>query len=137
MPRTFLVVVALMAALCGCSMSADTTLAEQGVPRFHEQLDAGRFDEIWEQSGDELKKASPQKEFVEFLSAVHRKLGDTKSADKTGWNVNWQTSGSFVTLGYKTVFAEGDATEQFVFRLQDKTALLVGYHINSMALITK
>jgi hypothetical protein len=137
MPRTFLVIAALMAALCGCSMSADTALAEQGVPRFHEQLDAGRFDEIWEQSADELKKASPQPQFVEFLGAVHRKLGNTKSADKTGWNVNYQTSGSFVTLGYKTVFAEGDAQEQFVFRLQDKTALLVGYHINSMALITK
>ena len=137
MPRTFLVVAALMAALCGCSMSADTALAEQGVPRFHEQLDAGRFDEIWDQAADELKKASPQPEFVEFLSAVHRKLGNTKSADKTGWNVNYQTSGSFVTLGYKTVFAEGDAQEQFVFRLQDNKALLVGYHINSMALITK
>ena len=137
MPRTFLVVAALMAALCGCSMSADTAIAEQGVPKFHEQLDAGRFDEIWDQAADELKKASPQPEFVEFLSAVHRKLGNTRSADKTGWNVNYQTSGSFVTLGYKTVFAEGDAQEQFVFRLQDKKALLVGYHINSMALITK
>jgi hypothetical protein len=137
MPRPLLVVAALMAALCGCSMSADTATAEQAVPRFHEQLDAGRFDEIWDQSADELKKASPHQEFVGFLSAVHRKLGDTKSADKTGWNVNYQTSGSFVTLGYKTVFAEGDAQEQFVFRLKDKTALLVGYHINSMALITK
>jgi hypothetical protein len=137
MPRTFLVVTALMAALCGCSMSADTTTAEQAVPKFHEQLDAGRFDEIWDQSADELKKVTQHQEFVDLLAAVHRKLGNTKSADRTGWNVNYQISGSFVTLGYKTVFAEGDAQEQFVFRLKDKTAQLVGYHINSMALITK
>jgi len=101
MPRTVLAVALLLAALCGCSMSADTAAAEQGVPKFHEQLDASRFDEIWEQSGDEMKKAMPQPEFVEFLAAVHRKLGNTKSADKTGWNVNYQTSGSLITLGYK------------------------------------
>jgi len=137
MPRTFLVVAALVAALCGCSMSADTATAEQAVPKFHEQLDAGHFDEIYEQAADDLKKVASQQDFVQLLEAIHRKLGDTKSADKTGWNVNYQTSGSFVTLNYKTVFAEGDAQEQFVFRLQDKAALLVGYHINSTALILK
>jgi len=137
MTRSLVVLAALLAALFGCSMSADTATAEQAVPKFHEQLDAGQFDEIYAQAGDELKKASTQQDFVALLEAIHRKLGNTKSADKTGWNVNYQTSGSFVTLGYKTVFDGGDAQEQFVFRLQDKTALLVGYHINSTALILK
>jgi len=118
-------------------MTADTAIAEQAVPRFHEQLDAARFDAIYNESGDELKKASTQKDFVALLEAVHRKLGNTKSSGKTSWNVNYQTSGSFVTLGYKTSFDGGDAQEQFVYRLQDKAALLVGYHINSTALILK
>ena len=137
MTRSLVVLAALVAALCGCSMSADTTAAEQAVPKFHEQLDAGQFDEIYVQAGDELRKATTQQDFVALLEAIHRKLGNTKSADKTGWTVNYQTSGSFVTLGYKTIFDGGDAQEQFVFRLQDKTALLVGYHINSTALILK
>lgn len=137
MPRLQLGVITLVSILCGCSMSADTAVAEQAVPKFHEELNAGRFDAIYNESGDELKKATTQPDFVALLEAVHRKLGNTKASDKTGWNVNYQTSGSFVTLGYKTTFDGGDAQEQFVFRLQDKAALLVGYHINSTALILK
>jgi opacity protein-like surface antigen len=137
MPRSLVGLVALVAVLCGCSMSADTTVAEQAVPKFHEQLDAGQFDAIYDESADELKKATTQQDFVVLLAAIHRKLGNTKASDKTGWTVNYQTSGSFVTLGYKTTFDGGSAQEQFVFRLQDKAAVLVGYHINSTALILK
>ena len=137
MPRSLVCLVALVAILSGCSMSEDAAVAEQAVPRFHEQLDAGRFDAIYDESADELKTATTQQEFVAFLEAVHRKLGNTKASDKTGWTVNYQTSGSFVTLGYKTTFDGGSAEEQFVFRLQEKAAVLVGYHINSTALILK
>ncbi len=137
MTRSVVGVIALASFLCGCSMSVDTALAEQAVPRFHEELDAGQFDAIYEASADELKQATTQREFVAFLDAVHRKLGNTKASDKTGWNVNYQTSGSFVTLAYKTTFDGGSAQEQFVFRLQDKAAILVGYHVNSTALILK
>lgn len=127
----------LVSILCGCSMSADTALAEQAVPKFHEQLDAGSFDAIYEASAADLKQITTRQDFVAFLEAVHRKLGQTKGSDRTGWNVNYHTSGSFVTLTYKTIFDGGPAEEQFVFRLQDKAALLVGYHISSTALILK
>ena len=127
----------LVIVLCGCSMSADTALAEQAVPKFHELLDAGDFDAIYEASAADLKRVTTHQDFVVFLDAVHRKLGRTKGSDRTGWNVNYHTSGSFVTLTYKTSFDGGAAEEQFVFRLQDKAALLVGYHINSTALILK
>jgi hypothetical protein len=137
MTRPLVVLSALLATLSGCSMSADTDAAEQAVPKFHQQLNAGRFAEIYSQSADELKRATTQQDFVALLDAVHRKLGDTKATNKTGWNVNYQTSGSFVTLTYKTNFDGGAAQEQFVFRLQDKSAILVSYHINSTALILK
>jgi hypothetical protein len=130
-------VIALVSLFCGCSMSADTALAEQAVPKFHEELDAGHFDAIYDASADELKSATTQQEFVALLEAVHRKLGNTKASDESGWNVNYQTSGSFVTLGYKTTFDGGSAEEQFVFRLHDKAASLAGYHISSNALILK
>jgi hypothetical protein len=137
MTRTFLRLVALAFALTGCSVSADTAAAEAGVPRFHQLLDAGKFVEIYEQSSEDLKKTATQQDFVALLEAVHRKLGNTKSSDKQGWNINYHTSGTFVTLTYKTVYAEGEAAEQFVFRMQGSVAALVGYHINSTALILK
>jgi hypothetical protein len=73
---------------------------------------------------------------VALLAAVDRKLGAVKDAEKNGWNVNFQTSGTFVTLGFKTQFEHGRGVETFVYRIADGRALLAGYHINSNALIT-
>jgi hypothetical protein len=136
MRHTFLLI-ALAFTLSACSGSADVASAKLAVMRFHELLDASRFTEIFEQSSDDLKKASTQAEFVALLEAVHRKLGDTKSAVDQTWNVNYHTSGKFITLTYKTVYSEGEAAEQFVFQMQGNSAALVGYHINANALIVK
>jgi hypothetical protein len=137
MKRVLLVLATLVLALAGCSMAADTAAAEQGVPKFHEMLDAARFDDIWTQCADDMKNASTQADFVALLEAVHRKLGRTKSSSKVSWAENASTSGTFVTLVYKTSYDGGDAQEQFVFRIRDKTALLAGYHVSSNALILK
>jgi hypothetical protein len=80
---------------------------------------------------------SKPEDFVALLEAVHRKLGELKSADKQNWNINFHTSGTFVTLTYKTSYSEGDAAEQFVYRIDGGAASLAGYHINSNALILK
>ena len=60
-----------------------------------------------------------------------------QKAERQTWNINYHTSGTFATLVYKTQYAEGEATETFVYRIKDETALLAGYHVNSNALITK
>jgi hypothetical protein len=130
-------IVAIAGVVAGCSMSADTSLAEKAVPNFHNMLDAGQFDAIYAASSEELKHAATREDFVALLDAVHRKLGATKTSERKGWNVNYQTSGTFVTLGYATTYAEGEAAEQFVYRLQDEKALLAGYHVTSNALILK
>lgn len=128
-------VVAALAVLTGCSMSADTKLAEQGVRRFHEMLDTGQFEAIYSAADDTLKGEATQENFVALLDAVRRKLGPTKSLNQQTWHVSYNTSGTFVTLNYNTSYTEGDAVETFVYRLRDGTALLAGYHINSYALI--
>ena len=137
MTRKLLVLFLFVLALVGCSASADMSTAEAAVPKFHEMLDAAQFDDIYAQSGDAMKSASSQADFTALLAAVHRKLGNTKSSTKAGWGVNYQTSGTWVTLNYKTIYAGGDAQEQFVFLVKDKSALLAGYHVNSNALILK
>jgi hypothetical protein len=75
---------------------------------------------------NELKKASTEDNFVSLLNAVHRKLGNTLSSEKQAWRTDFKTSGTFITLTYKTKFAEGEGAEQFVFRTQDNSAVLVG-----------
>lgn len=130
-------IAAAFTTLSGCSMSEDTSVAEQAVPRFHALLNAGKFEEIYNASSEDIKKATKQQDFIALLEAVHRKLGEVKSSERQAWKVNYQTSGTFVSLTYKTIYSEGEAAEQFVFLLKGKAATLAGYHINSNALILK
>ena len=123
-------------SMAACSMADDTALAEAQVAQFHQGLDSQQFEAMYENGGQELKGAATKTDFVALLSAVHRKLGAVTSSNKVSWHVNYHTSGSFVTLGYETTFANGKGTEQFVYKLSDDKALLVGYHINSNELIT-
>jgi Protein of unknown function (DUF4019) len=129
--------VAVVVLLCGCSMSSDSKLAEQAVPEFHRMLDAAQFDAIYNASAGDLKRVTTRSDFVDLLEAVHRRLGVAASSDQQTWTVNYNTSGTYVTLTYHTKYAEGDATEQFVYHLESGQALLAGYHISSNALILK
>jgi hypothetical protein len=127
------VLLSLLVLLCACSTSADLKQAEQAIERFHQQLDAGQSADIYEAASDDLKKAAAHDDLVRFLDEVHRKFGDTKSSSRKSWNVNHTTSGEFITLNYETTFAEGKASEQFLFRVSATDAALAGYHMGPEA----
>lgn len=133
----FFLLVALASLLAGCSFDTNTDAAEAEIPRFHQALDAGRHAELYDAAGAELKSVAKREDFLALLGAVHRKLGNVKSTKRTAWNVNATLSGSLITLAYETEFAEGKATETFVYRMDDKRAVLMGYNIASLALIIK
>jgi hypothetical protein len=137
MTRAFIFLLALLLTLTGCSPVTNTAAAEQAVPQFHQLLDAGRFSDIYEGSSEDLKKVASKQDFLVLLEVVRRKLGNTKSSELQSLNISYKTSGTFVTLVYKTNFAEGEASERFVFRMRDKAALLAGYYINSNVLLLK
>ena len=124
-------------ALAGCSAGDNTKLAAAGVTEFHRLLDAGEFDRIYADASADLKQPTSQEDFVALLAAVRRKLGTTKSSSQQGWNINYNTSGRYITLAYATVYSDGEAAEQFVYRIEGERALLAGYHVNSNALIVK
>jgi len=131
------VAVAMALVLGACSSSADFDRAKEGVERFHEMFNGGTFDAIYSEAGKEFQASTPRDEFLQFVEAVHRKLGKAGEAKLRGWNVNYNTSGSYVTLTYATHYDEGDASEQFVFNVGGGKASLVGFHINSKVLILK
>jgi hypothetical protein len=126
--------VLLLLILAGCS-APDFSEAESDITELHHELDNEQFSDIYQSGSPELKAATSESDFVKFLAAVHRKLGKVQSSVSTFKGFNITTNGTFVTLNYKTRFAQGDAQEQFVYVTRDKKTLLMGYHINSMALI--
>jgi hypothetical protein len=138
-PRAILLmsVAAASLGLAGCSAVKGKEAADRAVKQFHEQLDKGEFKNIYSAAHPDLKAVSTEKDFIALLEAVHRKLGMVQSSEPAGWNVNTFNFKINVVVGYKTKFAEGEAVETFTYRVEGEKALLLGYNINSQALITK
>lgn len=124
-------------SLSGCSMSHNVDMAKSKIPLFHSELNSGKYEVIYTEASQELRNADSEDNFVAFLSAVNRKLGPFESSTSETWKMNYNTSGTFVSVSENSNFEHGKATENFVYRIKDGTALLVGYHINSNALIMR
>jgi hypothetical protein len=137
--RSLLAVCALGVLLGSCgSATKSLDLAEQNVQVFHAQLDTEQYDAVYSASDEKLQQSTPEADFVKFLGAVHRKLGNVEEATLQHTGVAWYSGqGATVTLVYQTQFAQGSGTEQFVWHVKDNGAVLYGYHINSNELITK
>ena len=127
--------VLLFAAMLGCSSDEQLASAEKEVAQFRKLMDAQQFAEIYRTSSEEWRKSASETDLAKILNAMSTKLGKVQSADKAGWNVNFHTSGTFVTLGFNTQFEKGAGFEQFVFRVADGKARLVSYNVNSPALL--
>ena len=123
--------------LAGCDAVKDTASAEKAVKEFHEQFDKSDFKGIYSAAHPDFRAAETEKDFLDLLDAVHRKLGTVQSADRVGWNVNSSNFKTSVILNYKTKFTAGDASESFNYRMEGGKAILRGYNINSQTLIVK
>jgi hypothetical protein len=134
MSRSF-AALALLGLLGGCSAGADLPVAQDGVTRFHQMLNAGDFADIYADSGPDMKKASTQADMIQLFDAIHRKLGNFQSGTMTGWRENATTSGTYVTLSYSAKFDRSDVTETFSWRIDQGHALLASYFINSTYMV--
>jgi len=132
---TAICLVAVLFSQAGCSTGKYVQGADDQVVVFHKQLDDQQFLVIYDQADPKLRAASKSDEFLAFLTAVHKKLGNVQSATRQGFYVNFTTSGTRVNLTYKTKFAGGEAEEYFVWLKSGNDFKLLGYHINSNALI--
>ena|ERR1700693_834198 len=133
-----MLVVSFVSIFClSCGTHADLQRADAAVANFHNQLDAGNFNQIYQDSGSALKGETSQQNFVDLLSAIHRKLGNVKSAERGGFFVNYGTSGEQIRLNYSTQFDDDKAGEDFVFQVSGNDIRLVGYHVTSNVLVTK
>lgn len=132
-----LLILALGGVVGGCGTQKDVADASLAVVRFHSQLDNADYQTILNQADQRFRDSSPEPQLVAFLTAVHTKLGKVTSASRQGFFVNYNTSGMQVRLTYTTKFEAGDAQEQFVWVRNSNDFALLGYNINSMALITK
>jgi hypothetical protein len=126
---------ASLCLLAGCSVSSDVHTAEGEIAHFHKQLDAGQFADIYSASSPEFQKVTTSDAWSQLLAAIHRKLGAFQSGKTAGWGDNATLRGHFVTINYAARYARGPAQETFVYKSDGDHLSLVGYHVNSTALI--
>lgn len=121
----------------GCGAQKDIETASVAVTQFHGQLDRQDYLSIYQNADERFRGASKQDDFLALMTAVHNKLGTVQQASRQGFFVNYNTSGSSIRLTYATKFSGGDAEEEFLWSKRGDSVQLLGYHINSNALITK
>ena len=138
--RLLLPVVAVLLMVGGLTGCGDfihgKEVASDAMDEFHDRFNAGDFDKIYDTADPDFQKAMARADFLKFIGAVHRKLGNYKTCDSQGWKSNTFNGDTSVDLRYKTTFEKGAGEEDFLFRVSGTRATLRGYHINSTQLIT-
>src|SRR3569833_1416161 len=127
-----------LALSTGCSAMFEAKgAAESAIKTFHTQLDDGKFDDIWNGAHQKMHNAATREKFDELLSVVQRKLGKVTPSTNNGINIKTMNSVTTVEMKQDTKFEHGEGTESFTFVMEGDRAVLAGYNINSMDLITK
>jgi hypothetical protein len=130
-------VVALDLTASSCLFVKNKEAAQRAADKFHNQLNAGQYRDIYLQSGEGFKKSTSEADAVALFEAIHRKLGAVKQARPTSWRVNSSPMGSLTILTFDTDFEAGKAAEEFAFQGNGGEVVLFGYHVNSPLLITR
>lgn len=129
----FVLSLALFASACGVKENMEQ--ADKEIERFHAHYDKQDFPAIWRSTSVEFRKITSEKEFEKLLVAIRNKLGAVKSAEQAGWQANTNNGVSTVVINTKTAFEKGDGIETFTYVKEDSGLKLLGYNINSAALI--
>jgi len=135
--RAWIGLLLLAVLLGGCSFAEDKDRGERAVVRFHELFGTSRYAEIYVDTTEGFREAATEAEFVEFLGAIRRKLGNVRESELTGIEVNWDSDGTSIYLSYDTTYELGKATEQFVWVVEGEKARLESYQIDSKDLILR
>ncbi|MCB5424240.1 DUF4019 domain-containing protein [Altererythrobacter sp. CC-YST694] len=129
----FALSLALLVSACG--MKENMEQADKEIERFHAYYDKQNYAAIWRTTSGEFRKITKEKEFEKLLVAVRTKLGAVKKVEQAGWQANTMNGVSTVVINTKTAFEKGEGIETFTYVKQDSGLKLLGYNINSAALI--
>jgi len=111
--------------------------AEQSAADFHKLYNDGKHAEIYSAAHSRFRSGTTEKQFLELMGAVQRKLGKVTQTANAGVNVRTFNLTTTVVLNQNTTFEQGTGTEVFTFQMSGDKAILVGYNINSKDLILK
>lgn len=122
---------------CGSGLYEAAKSSDAAVGRFHALLNQQAYDQIWNEADSDFRDPAKKDDTFKFFAAVHHKLGNARTAQRGGFNVNATTGGTFVRIEYTTTFDNGTAQETYTFKKSlTGELMLVGYNIQSKAFVT-
>ena len=135
MPKKILLVSVCLFFLAGCGLKKNQQQAAAAIAEYHKHFNEGAADVIYDGSSTEFKKAMTREKFTHLMQTLSTKLGTHVSSEEPGVFVNWTTNGTFVKATCESKFSKADASETFQFKKHGEKMLLVGFNVNSSALL--
>jgi hypothetical protein len=129
----------LIIALAGCTSSDHEAASTEGVAAattWLEALDAGRYDDAWASSADEIKTAGPKETFARMMAQTRAPLGKevSRTVKDKGYAKDPQNAppGEYVQIHFDTSFESAkSATELVIVKKQPDGVWKVGqYSVN-------
>ena len=135
--KTPLLIVILIGAfsLVGCNPVKGTAEADKAAAEFHALFDAEDYDQIFDTAHADFKASQPKVDTINFLQSIRDKLGPVRTTNRAGWQANSVNMKTNVVLTFDTEFENGRGVETFTYRIADGSASLLGWYVNSNALI--
>jgi Protein of unknown function (DUF3887) len=122
-------------ASCAVGMVHGRKIGGAATEKFHRDWSNSDWDAIVHYCDPAMFENTPEPKLRKFFTAVHDKLGNEQSATEGGWRTNATTNGTFYMVSVNTHFDKGTGTETFTWKIIGDEAKLVGWHINSNALL--
>src|SRR5713226_7829262 len=103
-----------------------------------EDIDAGRYEKLYQEAADEWRTASTLDQSKATFKTLHDKLGNVRTRElQTAREEQTSTgpiSGHSLVVVYRTSFEHGDGMETFTLVERDKRWYLARYYVTSTAL---
>jgi hypothetical protein len=106
-------------------------IASGAVDRFHHEMNLGDYDQIYDESTEEFRRAATREDSERLFEKVRDRMGSAGEPKAAGFHVNWRNGVVWVDQTFNTQFLKGPAQEYFVWKIEQDQPRLYNYHINS------
>ena len=126
----FVVCTAVLIGYFVSLMWTDKKLSDTAVARFHWELNAGGYEQIYDEATPELRASAPKAQILGVFEGVHQKLGNAVSAKFDEYKSNSTSSGTEVAGTYTSTYANGTVKETFTWMKKGNSLQLLRYHMS-------
>ena len=111
-------------------MWKDKKLTDAAVATFHSELNAGSYEQIYDEATPALRASAPKAQILGVFEGVHQKLGNAVSAKFNEYSSNSTSSGTEVVGTYTSTYANGTVKETFTWIKKENSLRLLRYHMS-------